>query len=122
MTTSARAVECAQCRHALPTAARWCPLCFTPAPAPTFSGVITGRRADDPEPGERPDYVYSRWAGSSVSFGPRGRIALTIALIAVAPLIARVFPLGGGILLLMWIFVVLPWALKDVWRKVRVRR
>jgi hypothetical protein len=115
-------VECVDCGHGLPVDARWCPLCFAPAPSPIFTGPVVTRRADDPEPVERVDYGYSRWQGSAVSFGPLGRIVVTLVLLAVGPLMAIYSPVGGWLAFLMWVFVILPWALRDVWRKVRVRR
>lgn len=114
--------ECVECRRALPTDARWCPLCFAPAPSPQFAGPVAKRRADDPDPVEKVDYGYSRWRGSAISFGPVGRVVVTVALIAIGPLMAWYSPVGGWLAFLLWMFVILPWALRDVWRKVRIRR
>lgn len=67
---------------------------------------------------------YSRWAGSAVSFGPVGRIVTTVLLCLPVPVF--VFGMGadpyGLVGLGIWVLVVMPWALRDVWRRVPTGR
>jgi hypothetical protein len=100
----------------------WCPQCFAPAPLPTFRGPSSTRRSDDPVPVVPVELRYSRWQRTSVSFGPAGRIAASLALMGTGPLFWWFFQLGGAMFFVMWTAIVLPWGLRDVWRKVRVRR
>lgn len=118
MDSASRGVRCSRCERALTAADRWCPLCFTPAPAPAFTGPVATHRSDDAPPGERVAYRRSRWAGTSVSFGPVGRVVLTLLLLAAVPLAFWFQWVVGAV----WTFFLLPWALRDVWRQVRVRR
>ena len=60
----------------------------------------------------------SRWARSDVTFGPVGRIV--VSLLMLVPLwwfidYAGVFGIVG---VPVWLFKVLPWALRDIWRPV----
>jgi hypothetical protein len=62
----------------------------------------------------------SRWKGSQTTFGPVGRLVLTVALLL--PVVffwfAGMFWLGG----IIYVFVLLPWAMRDLWRRTRVRQ
>ena len=112
-------IECGQCGRALAPADQWCGLCFAPAPDVRFSAPLQTHRGDDPPPVERVTYRQSRWAGSSISFGPVGRILLTLVLAAITALLVWSGSLVG---LGFWVVVAVPWALRDIWRAVRVRR
>ncbi|WP_432526065.1 hypothetical protein [Kineococcus mangrovi] len=118
----ASAPDCPQCGRVLRPEAAWCSLCFTPAPSRAFSGPLVTRRCDDPAPVERVQHRTSRWAGSSVSFGPVGRVLMTALLLCVGPALLVGGGAGSVVAGIVWIAVVLPWALRDVWREVRVRR
>lgn len=87
-----------------------------------FSGPLATHRSDDPVPVERVQHRTSRWAGSSVSFGPVGRVVMTVLLLFVGPAVLVWGGPGSLVAATLWIAVVLPWALRDVWRKVRVGR
>ncbi|GAA0295861.1 hypothetical protein [Kineococcus aurantiacus] len=113
---------CRQCRRDLAPTERWCPLCFTPAPAPASAGPVATHRGDDPPPPAPVAHRYSRWAGTAVSFGPVGRLVLTALLLAVGPGMLCLSPVGGWIGAALWTSVILSWALRDVWRRVRVHR
>jgi hypothetical protein len=56
----------------------------------------------------------SRWGASVRTFGPVGRLACTALLLLVLWWFQRT-PFGwlGAI---MWLFFVMPWALRDIWR------
>jgi hypothetical protein len=61
---------------------------------------------------------HSRWAKSPTTFGPVGRIVATV--LVCLPVWWFLFYTGGfGMVgLLLWVLVVLPWALRDIWRRV----
>lgn len=61
---------------------------------------------------------HSRWAASSVTFGPVGRLIAT-ALVLV-PLWWSVYYAGpfGIVGLVVWGGVLLPMALRDIWRRI----
>lgn len=81
------------------------------APSSIGRGPVT-----PPAPPGRPP--TSRWAASAVSFGPVGRIVATllVLLVGVWLLWASLFGMVGGFL---WLGIVTPWALRDIWRPVR---
>ena len=56
--------------------------------------------------------AQSRWARSATTFGPVGRLVGTALLVAVGVWLA-IFALVGAA---VWWFVVMPWALRDLWR------
>ena len=52
-----------------------------PAPPPIWAGPLArSGQLEDPKPNPKP--VYSRWEGGPLSFGPWGRIALTVLIVA----------------------------------------
>jgi hypothetical protein len=61
---------------------------------------------------------YSRWSGSEVTFGPVGRVVVTVLLFAPVwfGIFYSVFFLVAAAIWLIW---VLPLAYRDVWRRVR---
>lgn len=118
----ASAPDCPQCGRVLRPGDAWCSLCFAPAPSRTFSGPLATHRSDDPAPVARAQHRTSRWAGSSVTFGPVGRVVVTLLLLCVGPAVLVWGGPGSLVAAILWIAVVLPWALRDVWRKVRVGR
>jgi hypothetical protein len=75
-----------------------------------------------PKPAGRPTSViqqrHSRWARSEVSFGPAGRVVVTILLFVPVwfGIFYSVFFLVAAAI---WLFCVIPMAYRDVWRKVR---
>ena len=95
----------------------WCGQCFAPVPvAPT--AVVAPVRVT----AERmaPDLVRStRWGRSATTFGPVGRVIATFLLLVPVAFffVAGMFWAGGFI----WIFIVVPWALRDIWRRARIR-
>ncbi len=57
----------------------------------------------------------SRWAGSEVTFGPVGRMVASVLVLV--PLCFFIFA-GSLIGIAAYGVVVVPWALRDIWRKV----
>ena len=61
----------------------------------------------------------TRWRKTTTTFGPFGRIACTLFLVVVLAVIlvggiaGDVFAFGGAA---VWGFVIMPWALRDIWR------
>jgi hypothetical protein len=76
------------------------------ADAPGFRSV--------PPPPRVPAAAASRWAKSDVSFGPVGRMVGTGVLLAVGGWLLVVNLIGAGV----WCLVVVPWAMRDLWRRV----
>ena len=94
-----------------------------PAPPPIWAGPLArSGQLEDPNPNPKP--VYSRWEGGPLSFGPRGRIALTVLIVAGAFMGFGLFaPWGSPFALVYWPIasVYCGLLLRAVWRKTRVR-
>ncbi len=65
--------------------------------------------------------TYSRWKKSTGTFGPAGRVVATLLLFVPMPVFVMAVSvgiglIGGGIYLL----VVMPWALKDIWKRAAI--
>ena len=116
--------SCARCDAALPETAQWCGQCFAPR-ATIDSGsrggsIMTAVARPVSAPAALPPTVVrSRWRKTTTTFGPVGRVIATICLIVpfvimlVGGLIGDVFALGGAA---VWLFVIMPWGLRDVWK------
>jgi hypothetical protein len=117
------------CGATIPAGAPWCPRCLEPRssrPAPTeqepaLRGFVPGGVAASLPPLPAPSRVpVGRFAKTDVSFGLRGRIVMTVLLLI--PLAWFVYlaqwmiALGG---LLIYAFIILPIALRDIWRRPR---
>ena len=87
----------------------------SPAPA---AFAPTGSRTAPPLPKPPSAARPSRWAKSDVSFGPVGRILITLVMVAIGIFLAVFALLGAG----LWWLVVMPWAMRDLWRPVFRRR
>lgn len=66
-------------------------------------------------------FTYSRWQKSATTFGPVGRLIATALLLLPLPILliaASLFIglIGTGIYLL----VIVPWALKDIWQRATI--
>ena len=65
--------------------------------------------------------TYSRWKKSAGTFGPTGRVVATLLLLVPLPVFAAGIAtgfgiIGGGI----YIIVVMPWALRDIWKRAAI--
>jgi hypothetical protein len=65
--------------------------------------------------------TYSRWKKSAGTFGPTGRVVATCLLLIPLPVFAAAIAtgfgiIGGGI----YIVVVMPWALRDIWKRAAI--
>jgi len=80
-----------------------------------------GRRITDPDL-VAPLMTYSRWKKSDSTFGPTGRMVATLLLIAPLPLVGMAIATGIGIIGAgIYIFIVMPLALRDIWKKASTR-
>jgi hypothetical protein len=126
MASDAVSVRCPTCAASVASGAAWCGLCFAPMPvASTFRPAAPGT-TDDPPGGFRPGgaeptrakiYTDSRWKSGSMTFGPVGRVVMTILIFLPYPLFLLNLPFGlVGVVL--WSGLV-PRALRDIWRPAR---
>jgi hypothetical protein len=106
--------NCRSCGAALPPSVRWCSLCnervleFSPR-EPVHTGGYVGELHTEPR--------YTRWRSSPTTFGPLGRIVVTLAVILMGPWTAiSAFTI---IYLPAWIMLA-TLILKQVWLRQRV--
>ena len=139
------AYVCGKCGAAVPSGARWCPKCLAggggfalvePEEGPALvelkpPRIIDGRALWE-EADKRPLHervhnrerqafympIYSRWRRGIVTFGPVGRIAITVWVVGVGVffMTSSIIGLAFSPLYLLGMAVVL----RDVWRKDRV--
>jgi len=113
---------CRNCGAALPPDVRWCGLCYEPVREFTARAPIHDRVPEAPPSGpiglvpagdQRNGGRWSRWERTPTTFGPAGKIALTVLI-------------GGWIVsayftmfVLFWLILVFigGWILREVWRK-----
>jgi hypothetical protein len=98
----------------------WCGQCFAPvaAPAPTGQPAAYVPMRHVPTASAPPAVRWSRWEKTPTTFGPLGRVIATVGV--VVPLLVMVvggivdpFVWGGAGI---WGFVIMPWALRDIWK------
>src|SRR5450432_635576 len=76
-----------------------------------------GRRTTDPEVA-LPLMTYSRWKKTDGTFGPAGRVIATFLLLLPLPVLALGVATGIGIIGAgLYVIVVMPWALRDIWKR-----
>jgi hypothetical protein len=115
-------MRCPNCAASIADGATWCPQCFerfeqepprveTTAEPPAFVHPETYRAP--------PSAGWSRWKAGETTFGPLGRIVASLAL-----LIPFYFFFNAGILgivgVAMWLFIVMPMALRSIWKRTRI--
>lgn len=107
-------MTCLQCGASLSLGDAWCALCREPVPGvahgPALRAALERQRLKRPE--------YSRWAGGPNSFGPVVKTAITIVVLAFAPLGV---PTGETLLYLVAYLPIAALILWGTWRKERVR-
>lgn len=65
-----------------------------------------------------PLMTYSRWKKTDGTFGPAGRIVATVLLIVPLPVFVLGVATGIGIIGAgVWVLVLMPWALRDIWKR-----
>ena len=76
-----------------------------------------GRRTAEPE-AVLPLMSYSRWKKTDGTFGPAGRIISTLLLLVPLPVFLLAVATGIGIIGAgLYVIVVMPWALRDIWKR-----
>jgi hypothetical protein len=64
---------------------------------------------------------YSRWKKSTGTFGPFGRLVATFLLLLPLPVFVMTVAIGIGIIGAgIYLIIVMPWALRDIWKKAAV--
>ncbi|HWA68128.1 MAG TPA: hypothetical protein VG899_17335 [Mycobacteriales bacterium] len=131
--------RCSSCGATLAPAATWCTQCYAvrghvnaPAAASVVPGAVAPAYGGDQSgysimSGERRQaasrpmmpMVKTRWRKTPTTFGPVGRVAWTVFLVVMlAPMIVGtavgIIPCVVG--LGIWIFIIMPWALRDIWK------
>jgi hypothetical protein len=98
---------------------RACPLVGSSGPTGVAdAGSVRPRLSQDFQP---PLRTYSRWKKSAGTFGPAGRVVATLLLLVPLPVFGAAIAtgfgiIGGGI----YIIVVMPWALRDIWKRAAI--
>ena len=104
------------------------------ASTPVRLGSVAPQGTPQPSiaPAPRNDYLprteypplvrYSRWEKSSSTFGPFGRLFATFLLLLPLPVFLITVAVGVGIIgAILYVVVVMPWALRDIWKKAVIR-
>jgi hypothetical protein len=122
MATDTSTLRCPSCAASVAAGAAWCGLCFAAMPVASAFGASDdspgGFRPGGSAPARTKIHTDSRWKSGSTTFGPVGRIVLTLLFLLPYPLFFFDFPLGligAGI----WTFVIGPMAMRDIWRPAR---
>jgi hypothetical protein len=108
----ADSLSCTQCGAALPPGADWCAACAVFArPDALIAQVRADERANRVVP------VFSRTKGGVLSFGLKGRLACTAAVLGVFWwLLTTAFPFA-----IIWFVIAVPYGLRDIWKRTRIR-
>jgi len=83
---------------------------------------VVAKRPDEvpPRVPVRGRYRQSRWAATEVSFGPVGRIVVSMAMFLPTAWISTLGLVPALVSAPVYLGVAVPWALRDIWRPVRV--
>lgn len=120
-------VTCGNCGAHNSIEAEWCTQCY--ARLDVVPADIEDPRAEEAGDEERefahPDAavalqgraIYSRWRKSEISFGPIGRILLTVLVIAIGVALAFNYTPVPAVI---WMFLAVPVLLRQIWKKVPV--
>jgi hypothetical protein len=123
---SAEAEWCGQCYAVRASTTADSAATFVPAPPanPLFAtpsgGLATGvpvRAA--PVKTEAPPTIKTRWRKTPTTFGPVGRLTCTVGLVLMLAFFIVGGIITGGMTLVgagIWGFVIMPWALRDLWK------
>lgn len=119
-------VTCPRCGAHNPQRSEWCSQCYaalTPGPPADDREAQAGeeeRRFAHPTEyasvAGKP--VYSRWARTETSFGPFGRIVLTLLVIAMGVALSFNY---SPVPAVIWLFLATPVLLRSIWKRVPVR-
>lgn len=106
---------CRVCGQPLTGDVRWCLRCYEPSRELTPRAAVwqPGEFVDNPVHAGGPIPHWSRWEGSSTTFGPLGRIVATALFLLTIPLAASV----GAFLYLLFLPVTAYALLPAIWAK-----
>ncbi|HWC34773.1 MAG TPA: hypothetical protein VG650_08090 [Mycobacteriales bacterium] len=119
--------QCTGCGAALAPSAQWCTQCYLPvtgaaprAPAgvPDAPSIMSGTWQQSASAGPTP-MIQTRWKKTPTTFGPVGRVVCTVLLFLPLPLMIAWTVISGGLGIIglgAWAGVVMPMALRDVWK------
>lgn len=114
-------LRCSDCGARCASRQPWCPVCFAPvqAPDPRFAPWSGPQPRPVPPPvvpacARRP---LPRLARTDVTFGVRGRVALTLVALLPFALGVYTFFFHGWALIGIYGFFVFPLVLRDLWRR-----
>lgn len=114
-------MTCDRCGAISPVGADWCGQCHVRFDAsPELSPGARSRLASISPATVAAPQKFSRWKASETSFGPIGKLAITVVVLAVAGwlvVVANLDPLPA----IVWCGLFAPWILRDLWRRHRVR-
>ncbi len=72
-------------------------------------------RVNPPRP-VPPAQQLSRWRKGTTTFGPVGRIGWTVPIVLLPIFVGMFGGIGGIVFVGIWVFVIAPMALKDLWK------
>jgi hypothetical protein len=92
-----------------------------PAPVPQQPGELSIMSGNRQQVAARPvaPMVKTRWRKTPTTFGPTGRLLCTFLLFVPVPLLIIGVVVTGGLEIIgagIWVFVIMPWALRDIWK------
>jgi hypothetical protein len=113
-------MRCPNCQAAIADGAKWCPQCYARFDEPVEAIEEPAKEVAHPETYRPPPRTqWSRWRAGAMTFGPVGRVVASLAL-----LIPFYFFFYAGVLgivgMAMWIFIVMPAALRSIWKRTRI--
>lgn len=110
-------MTCASCGAGLRPDATWCGQCFAAVGGAAPPPVVPGRPVPAREELQLTQ-VYSRWQGGPTSFGPVGRVVLTLLVLLVGLWLLETNPIGG----VVYALLAAPLVLREVWKRSAVQR
>ena len=112
----AELVRCLTCGASLRADAQWCGQCSTVIPQVPDEEPSLRRSLPEQAALAKPQH-YSRWRKSETSFGPVGRILITLFMVGVGALFAWSRDIFA---IIPWWGIAVPLVLRSVWAKKRV--
>jgi hypothetical protein len=131
---------CRVCDARLHVSSSFCARCLTPI-APSEDDVAgglvdvaaAGGRWRDPQPpggswkpeerltAPAPPKTHSRWRSSELTFGPAGKIAISVVVLGLPLLAWKLLGMWAIEFTLLWTVIMVPRVMRDVWKRSRVR-
>lgn len=107
--------------------AAWCSQCYLPRSAPESPSeaakAVTAFRTvgsnQEAAAATRAAMVKTRWRKTPTTFGPVGRVLCTTFLVVMLAVLIVGTVVSGGLDIIglgIWGFVIMPWALRDIWK------